>query len=302
VGGPELSRLAIPEALRFEDAGNGLTRALVATPQTEAEIYLHGAHVTRWIPRGQRPVLFTSSRSFFAPGKPIRGGVPVIFPWFGPRAPAQMRDQAGPMHGFARTMEWTVETTRLRTDGAVELHLTLPPDDSTRELGYADFYLTLHLAIGSHLEMELEVRNTSGQDLPFEEALHSYFAVGDIHQVSLFGLEGTTYLDKTDAFRSKQQPASPIRIAKETDQVHVNTVRTCVIEAPAWSRRIVIEKSGSATTVVWNPWIDKTRSLADMAPQDWRDMLCVETANAGENAIRLAPAATHRMRATLRVE
>jgi glucose-6-phosphate 1-epimerase len=150
--------------------------------------------------------------------------------------------------------------------------------------------------------MVLEVRNTSGHDLSFEEAMHTYFAIGDIHRVSLSGLEGTTYLDKTDGFRRKQQPASPIRIVKETDQVHVDTTATCVIEDPAWSRRIVIEKSGSATTVVWNPWIEKTRGLPDMAPEDWREMLCVEIANAGENVIRLAPAATHRMHATLGIE
>jgi glucose-6-phosphate 1-epimerase len=294
----ELGRFAIAGALRFEDAPSGLTRAVIATPLAEAEIYLHGAHVTSWVPRGQRPVLFTSSRSLYVPGKPIRGGVPLVFPWFGPRGGGQ----SGPMHGFARLMEWTVEGSRRRPDGTVELDLTLRPDDVTRELGFSDFQLTFYVAVGSQLQMSLEVRNSSGTALPFETAMHTYFAVGDIQQVAISGLEGTTYIDKTDGFRRKLQPVGPIRIAKETDQVHVNTTATCAIDDPAWQRRIVVEKSGSATTVVWNPWIEKTRTLADMAPEEWRGMLCVETANAGEDAVQLAPGATHRMSATIRVE
>ena len=198
------------------------------------------------------------------------------------------------MHGYARISQWTLESTRLRGDGAVELHLTLPPVD--------DLHLAFHAAIGAHLEMELEVRNTAAEEQTFEEALHTYFAVGDIHQVSLTGLEGTEYLDKADNFARKRCPDAPIRIDRYTDQVHVNTTAACVIEDAAWARRIVIEKSGSQTTVVWNPWSDKTPTFADMAPDEWRGMLCVETANAGENAVRLAPGATHRMRAVIRIE
>jgi glucose-6-phosphate 1-epimerase len=285
-----MGSLEIPGALQLENRDNGLTLALIDTPQAEAELYLHGAHLTRWIPSGARPVLFTSSRSFFAPDKPIRGGIPIVFPWFGPRGGGL----PGPMHCYARTSEWKLERTRLRDDGAVELHLSLPPVD--------ELYLAFHVAIGAQLEMELEVRNTAVMEHTFEEALHTYFAVSDIHQVSLDGLEGTEYIDKADNFARKRRPDLPIRIDRYTDQVHVNTTGACVIHDPAWARRIVIEKSGSSTTVVWNPWSDKTPGLADMAPDEWPGMFCVETANAGENAVRLAPGATHLMRAVLRLE
>ena len=278
------------QALDFHRTERGLTHALVSTAQAEAEIYLQGAHLTSWIPAGQRGVLFTSARSFFAPGKPIRGGVPIVFPWFGPRGGGL----DGPMHGYARTAGWIAESTCVRDDGAVELHLSLPPVDA--------FRLSFHVAIGTQLEMELEVQNTSSGELTFEEALHTYFAVGDIHQVSLTGLEGTAYIDKADNFLRKRCPDAPIRIDRYTDQVHVNTAATCVIDDPAWARRIVIEKTGSNTTVVWNPWFDKTPSFPDMDPSEWSGMLCVETANAGENAVHLAGGETHRMRAAIRVE
>jgi glucose-6-phosphate 1-epimerase len=286
----DLNSFALGHALRFEDAAGGLTRAVIATDLADAELYLHGAHLTRWTPRGQRPVLYISGRSFFEADKAIRGGVPICFPWFGPRGGGL----PGPIHGVARLMEWKLAATRLREDGCVQLDLTLAPEGAGE--------LIFRVVIGSHLEMELVVGNPAGSQLNFEAALHTYFGVGDIQRVSITGLEGTAYIDKTDGFRRKQQPNEPIRIAKETDQVHLATTAACAIEDPAWNRRITVEKTGSRTTVVWNPWIDKTKTLTDMAPDDWQEMLCVETANAGENAVRLASGESHRMSATVRVE
>src|SRR5271166_595595 len=121
------SQFNIPNALRFEDTPGGLVRAVISSPAAEADVYLQGAHVTHWTPRGQRPVLFVSPKSLFAPGKAIRGGVPIIFPWFGARSDGK----AGPAHGFARSMAWDIEGTKLRTDGKVEITLALAPNDAT---------------------------------------------------------------------------------------------------------------------------------------------------------------------------
>jgi len=279
----------MPDPLHLEQTPNGLTRAVISTDQAEAELWLQGAHLTQWTPRGQQPVLFTSSRSLYEPGKPIRGGVPLIFPWFGPR-------EGAPMHGIARIRDWKFENSRAREDGTLEVELSLASEEP------APFHLLFRIAIGAHLEMELEVRNPAPEELTFEEAMHTYFAIGDIHQATVSGLEGTDYIYKTDNFQRKHQPPEPLRFAKETDQIHLNTTAACVIHDPAWNRRIVIEKSGSASTVVWNPWIDKTRTLPDMAAEDWREMLCVETANVGDSAIRLAPSGSHRMAMRVHLE
>jgi len=288
---------AIPNALEFEDTSGGLVRGVISTPAAEAEIYLHGAHVTRWMPRAQRPVLFVSARSLFAPGKAIRGGVPVIFPWFGNRGDGK----PGPAHGFARTAEWAIEATRQLDGGAVEVTLALAPFEEARRFGYNAFHLWFRVRIGSQLEMELETRNDAAETLVFEEALHTYFAVGDVRQASVSGLEGTTYIDKTDGYKRKKLGSEPMRIAKETDQVHLNTQPTCVVHDALWQRRIIIDKSGSDSTVVWNPWIDKTKAMPDMAAEDWQDMLCVETANAADNAVHLAPGASHHLKTSIRL-
>src|SRR5215472_2571171 len=272
-------RFNLPNVLRLEDAPGGLVRAVVSSQAAEAEIYLHGAHVARWKPRGQRPVLFLSSKSLFAPGKAIRGGVPLIFPWFGSRA----EGKPGPVHGFARITEWTLEGTKLRNDGDVEITLGLAPNDSAPTFGYGEFALRFRVNVGSNLQMELEVHNYGKEPLVYEEALHAYFAVGDVRQASLSGLEGTSYIEKTD-------------------QVHLNTNATCVIHDSAWNRRLIVEKSGSETTVIWNPWIDKTTHMSDMAPDEWQEMICVETANAADDALSLAPGGSHKLTASIRLE
>ncbi len=272
----------------FEPGPGGLKHAVVSTPLAEAEIYLQGAHIAHWTPAGQKPVLFMSSKSLFAPGKAIRGGVPVIFPWFGARSDGK----PGPAHGFARTSEWTVESTA-----------TLPGGETEFVLGQSaeGFLVRFTVTIGARLDMAFAVTNSSSEPLTYEEALHTYFAVSDIANISVAGLEGTTYIDKTDGFQRKTRPQEPIRVAKETDQVHLNTEAACVVSDPAWQREIVIEKTGSLSTVVWNPWIAKTAGMADMAPDEWHNFVCVETANAADNAVLLAPGASHTMTVSISV-
>jgi glucose-6-phosphate 1-epimerase len=292
------NRFDIPEALRLQPAPGGLVRAAISTPAAEADLYLQGAHLAHWKPRGQRPVLFVSSKSLFATGKAIRGGVPIIFPWFGPRSDGK----PGPAHGFARTSEWTVEGARQLADGRVEITLALGDNQATREFFDAAFRLRFRVTVGSELEMELEASNSGATSFTFEEALHTYLAVGDVQQASVLGLGDTVLIDKTDGFKRKKQGGEPLRIAKETDQVHLSTQATCSVWDPVWNRRIVVEKSGSSSTVIWNPWIEKSNGMSDMEADGWKRMLCVETANAADNAVLLSPGASHKMVARVRVE
>ena len=291
--------LPLPPSVRLVSGNGSLPRLDVATPLASARVYLHGAHVAAWHPsHTATPVLWMSAHSQFQTDKPIRGGVPICFPWFGPH-----RTEAGaPAHGFARLADWTLTRAIETPDGAVRLTLTLEPDAAASKPWPCAFRLTHRVVIGTRLTMTLEVENPQNERLEFEAALHSYFGVEDIEAVSIEGLEGAAYLDKVGGLTRRTQDASPIRFRSETDRVYLGTTAACVIRDERLHRRIVVSKHGSQSTIVWNPWIDKARAMPDFGDAEWREMVCVETGNVGEAAVRLEPGGRHEMQAEISVE
>jgi glucose-6-phosphate 1-epimerase len=295
-------QFTIPGVLVFSQNEHGLIRANITTPACTAELYLQGAHVTQWQPTGQRPVLFLSERSFFEPGKAIRGGIPIIFPWFGTRTatPENPRDQnpqlPGPSHGFARTADWTLAFAAIAGDD-LHLTLTLAPNDTTRALGYDQFSLVYQITLGTELHLQLTVDNQSSAPLHFEEALHTYLSIGDAQQISIIGLSDTEYLDKTDNFKKKHQTDPLLKLTGETDRPFLNTSVPVNIDDPVFKRRITVDKANSKSTVVWNPWSELTATLPDMSPDCWLTMVCIETANVATNAITLPTGEHHSMEA-----
>jgi D-hexose-6-phosphate mutarotase len=287
----------LPDSVRMEKGQGDLPRLVIQTMQADAEIYLHGAHVTRFQPQGHKPVLFMSAKSLFEPGKPIRGGVPICFPWFGGRQDGQ----PGSPHGFARLVEWELVSAKQTSDN-VEIHLRLVSSDATRALWPGEFAADYRVRIGTTLGLELQVRNTGRQPLRIEEALHTYLAISEARQVSIEGLAGTTYLNTVAPPRTETQGATPIRITAETDRIYFNTQATCIAHDPGWQRQMVVKKTGSNATVVWNPWIAKAKAMPDFGDDEWPSMLCIETCNVRENAVIIAPGQSHTMGAHICLE
>lgn len=295
-----IAKHEIPRVLSFAENEHGQVYASIANAACKAEIYLQGAHLAEWCPSSQpHPVLFLSERAIKAPGKAIRGGVPIIFPWFGARKANDYSSRTdGPSHGFARTAQWQVAETKLRGDDVI-VKLTLEPDDSTRALGCDAFRVEYELVIGAELELHLTVENLSTETMLFEEAMHTYFLVGDVRQIGILGLEGTYYFDKTDGFKRKRETQSAIKLIGETDRPYVGTESVVEIDDPVLQRRITISKQNSRTTVIWNPWTELTSKMADMSPDGWTRMVCIETANALEDAVILAAGERHTMSARI---
>jgi len=291
-------RFAVAGVVQFEAGSGGLVRAAIVGHAAEGHVYLHGAHVTHHRPAGRGPLLFLSERSQFASGKAIRGGVPVIFPWFGARA----RHPEAPDHGFARTREWAVESVEHANDGSVAVTLAFEDDEATRRTWAHAFKIRQRAVFGTRLEMTLEVENRSDQPFHFEEALHTYLRIGDVARASIDGLGGGSYIDKTDDMKRKTLAAGPLRLDGTTDRVFLDTRSTCIVADPVLGRRIVIEKTGSASTVVWNPWHEKAGAMADLGEDQWRSMLCVEAANAADDAVLLASGERHAMRVVIGTE
>ncbi len=168
----------------------------------------------------------------------------------------------------------------------------------SRSMGFDHFRLAFELTIGRSLTMKLTVANDAKTPLVFEEAMHTYFHVADVHEVSVTGLEPTSYIDKNDNFKVKPAAGVPVVFTGITDRVYENTSAACTIHDPLAKRRITNTKTNSNTSVVFNPW----RELPDLAADDWHEMLAVETVNAGVNAVTLAPGKTHTMEAHITVE
>jgi len=288
----------LPRDARLVDGINGLKVMEIINTQAEGSIYLQGAHVTHWKPTDAEPVLFVSRQSHFAAGKAIRGGVPLCFPWFANRT----GHPESPAHGFVRTAEWVLSSVSSNDTGATTARFQFVDSDTTRALWQHAFRAEYRVTIGTKLEMAFEVENTGAEPLTYEAALHTYFRVSNAADVAISGLEGAEYIDKVDGFKRKHLSTSPLQFTGETDLVFVNTTSTTRLIDPGMNRIIVVEKSGSNTTVVWNPWIAKAKAMADFGDDEWPGMACIETANSGENSITLAPGQKHTMTARIRLE
>jgi glucose-6-phosphate 1-epimerase len=266
-------------------------KAAISLGGMAGELYLQGAQVTAWQPAGGRPVLFTSPNAVFAPATAIRGGIPIIFPWFGPNRHAP----AAPQHGFARTAMWHLD--EVETAGSESLTLTLSLDDG--DVGSPSwpepFRATYTVTFSRTLSLRLSVQNHATHPIVVEQALHSYFAVSNIAAVGISGLTGTTYIDKTGAGRREQETEPLVIIGTETDRVYLDTPARCAIQDRGWRWRVVIEKSNAASTVVWNPWAEKGAALADLGDPAWRGMVCVETGHIADNEVRLIVGGEHEM-------
>ena len=289
---------AIPGQLAFAERA-GMIVAEVTTPAATATIYLHGAHVTEWTPAGQKPVLFLSERSEFAPAKAIRGGVPICWPWFGGRTFGERPDgKPSPSHGFARISEWEFAFAGMVPgDGGDQLNLTftLGPSDLSRSMGFDYFSAVFEVIIGSTLTMRLTTANPGNEPLHYEEALHAYFAVGDVRQTTMTGLEGATFPrqdGRPQAEADSRRSAAP---GGRNGQRLPGQCRAVTIHDEVNKRAIMIHKKGSNSTIVWNPWSTVAAKLADLGPDGWPGFVCVEAANTAADAITLKPGETHAM-------
>ncbi|MEY4243096.1 MAG: hypothetical protein RLZZ245_681 [Verrucomicrobiota bacterium] len=273
----------IPGQLAIIPGHGELPKIRVETPWSSAEIYLHGAHVTHFQKKDEAPLLFLSAASDYSNGKPIRGGVPIIFPWFGGR-------EGLPAHGFARTVTWELVETAALANGAIRIRLSLP----TIAFFEAEFIIT----VGESLEMEFLVRNSGKQETSFETCLHTYFQISRIEEISISGLHGSSCTDKLLDRHFTEGPA-PLQVSGEVERVYNNSTATVEIADPGFQRIIRVAKSGSASTVVWNPWIAKSLRMPDIGNEEYLHMLCVESGNIGTDSILLPPGGLAAMKVTL---
>lgn len=283
---------SLPGTLVFQNGPGGLPIALITTPHATAAITPYGAHLLscRFTSHSD-DLLFISEKAVFQEGTPIRGGVPICWPWFGPK------QQGLPAHGFARTRMWDIVSSALTPDGGCVIIFELNDTLDTIALWPYRFNLTLQLTIGNTITLELTTHNCGDTTIEITQALHTYFALKSITSTSVTGLEGFTYIDKIDEESEKIQEGN-IHIREETDRVYTYDGSNIVIRDNTLNRNIQIDSKGSKTAVVWNPWIRVCEEKFDLGSEDYKKMICVETANAGTDIITLNPGERHTLSAT----
>ena len=209
--------------------------------------------------------------------------------------------QTAPAHGFARLLDWALVEARDDELGATHLAFQLTPTAPPPAAWPHAIAATYHVTVGSSLGLALEVHNSGNDAFTFEEALHTYFAVRDVRDDRDQRSRRDRLSRQGRRHDERNQGPEPIRFTAETDRVYVNTQSACTIRDPGARRQIVVRKSRSNATVVWNPWVDKARAMPDFGDDEWPEMVCVETGNVNVHAVRLAPGASHTMTATLDV-
>ncbi len=291
-------RYALANLLEWKSGHGKMPKAVINSELCRGEIYLHGAHVTSWQPTDQQEdVLWVSKSSLFAEDRPIRGGIPVCWPWFGDDKTGAGR----PAHGFARTCEFSVTRTAKTDDGGCEIELALEPSEATRRMWPEEFHLSLTATFGKTLDLQLRMENRSEKTVTHSSALHTYLHVSQAHVITLSGFKGHDYLDKVRGFERDHQQQEP-KVDGEIDRIYLDTTTPCTVSDQGFDRTIQVAKAGSETTVLWNPGAVRSKQMADLDDEGYKNMLCIESANAADNTIALAPGEHHILGTTLRVD
>ncbi len=261
---------------------NGLPAIKVSNNYCDATIALNGAHVAEFTPKGSaHPLLWMSKSSVFKAGEPLRGGIPVCWPWFGAKIE--------PSHGFLRRGQWTLEKIESQPDGSTDLALGISSSPATLKAWPYEFKCTLSVHLGRSLNVTLSVLNLGDKPFSYTGALHTYIAVSKITDVKVEGLEGVPYRDTVAGTDHVQE--GPVEFGFELDRIYFPTNGSCLVVDPAWKRKIRVSRRGSKSAVIWNPWVAKSKRLADFGDEEYWGMLCVEAANAGEDVVTVQPGA-----------
>jgi glucose-6-phosphate 1-epimerase len=294
----QLCEYEIENELQFVDIEHGFTYIEINNAKAHATISTYSGQVLSYRPKSQKDdLLFVSDRAYYEEGKAIKGGIPVCWPWFG----ADPDDLGRPAHGFVRNRQWEVTGSESLANGSTKVILGMVDSDETRKIWPHTFKLSIEITVGDSLKVALVTRNSGDERITISQALHTYFYVGDISKVQVLGLDGIDYLDKVDGFAEKTQ-SGPVTINGEVDRIYKGVTGELVIEDESLGRKIRIASSGCSTAVVWNPWSEIAASMGDLDDDDYKKMICVETANAGPETVEIAADSEYRLEAEYIIE
>ncbi len=281
-------KFSIEGEVGFAELEEGMAFITVSNKYADADICLYGAHITNFKPYNTLEILWMSPDSNFVEDSPIRGGIPVCFPWFGPHK----TDPAKPQHGFGRLMYWEVIETSALKSGETLVRLQLCSSLETKKYWEYDFCAELCVIVGKTLTATLKVTNTSSKKFEYSCALHSYFSLSSVEEIWIDGLYNTKYFNQLEPGDFIQE-TEKLEIHQPETRHYFDTEAACIINDPVFGRRIRVEKSGSKITTVWNPWEETCSKIDDLPNDSFHSFVCIEAVNAFNNMIKLEPGEYH---------
>ncbi len=229
-------------------------------------------------------LLFLSRKAFYENGRAIRGGIPICWPWFGPN----LSGIDLPDHGFVRNSVWTVVKTVAVSETETRIKLRFKYNPHRTDHWPQTFILELDIYVGESLTLHLSTHNTSRKTLYITQALHAYFYIGDIHKITILGLEKTDYLDKLDNGQQKHQ-SNTVTIPFEVDRIYKDVKSELTITDPVFNRTIVVTSNHHKTAIVWNPWRYVSAHIVDLEPEDYKRFVCLEAGNVATDILDIQP-------------
>ena len=272
---------AMRENIMMIDVENEFASALITT---------HGGCVLSFTPKNGQDLLWVSPTALYNGQKPVRGGVPVCWPWFG----ANTQYASAPAHGFVRNAVWHLDHVAKLDSGVTEIVLTFDSNAETLAIWPHSFHLALKIEVGKKLTMSLITTNLNDYDIQITEAFHTYFNVADARNLVIRGLEGSTHLDKLSNAPAERQMET-LTLKPPMDSVYLNQTGDIAIEDAGNQRRIMIEKLHADSAVVWNPGPETVKGFADLPDDLWPEFVCVEAGNIFDNAVVIASGDKHTM-------
>ena len=278
------AEFGITNKVKFVEGKGGFSLIEVNNEFAKATISLYAGQILSFQPHNQQELMFYSSQAYHQVGKAIKGGTPICWPWFGPDPEGKGRSN----HGFVRDRWWQMREAVSNQDGSTSIVMGLTDTPETREIWDYSFDLAIAITIGTSLTIELITRNTGDKAFDLTQALHTYFKIGDIDQVQVLGLEDTAYLDKVDGGKNKPQ-TGVVTFDGECDRIYLDVSSQLIVEDSALKRQIKVTAANSNTAIVWNPGATAAAKMADLGDLDYQNFVCVETANAANEIIKVSP-------------